>query len=105
MTTSPSHTLPKVALIATGGTIAGVAPTPLEQISYQAGVLGHADRNPGHDSAAVRPAFRPAFQTLVYPRGRAAGWLRPRRHWLDARLLGHFCGHRSQRRGRGAVSP
>lgn len=31
--------LPQVALIATGGTIAGVAPTPLEQISYQAGVL------------------------------------------------------------------
>ena len=28
-----------ITLIATGGTIAGVAPTPLEQISYQAGVL------------------------------------------------------------------
>ena len=38
MTTS-SSSLPKVALIGTGGTIAGVAPTPLEQISYQAGVL------------------------------------------------------------------
>lgn len=31
--------LPQVALLATGGTIAGVASTPLEQISYQAGVL------------------------------------------------------------------
>ena len=36
---SSAISLPKVALIATGGTIAGVAPTPLEQISYQAGVL------------------------------------------------------------------
>lgn len=36
---SSATSLPKVALIATGGTIAGVAPTPLEQISYQAGVL------------------------------------------------------------------
>ena len=34
-----STTLPCVALLATGGTIAGVAATPLEQISYQAGVL------------------------------------------------------------------
>ena len=39
MTTPTSPSLPKVALIGTGGTIAGVAPTPLEQISYQAGVL------------------------------------------------------------------
>lgn len=31
--------LPQVALLGTGGTIAGVADTPLEQISYQAGVL------------------------------------------------------------------
>jgi len=39
MTSNSSHPLPQVALIATGGTIAGVAATPLEQISYQAGVL------------------------------------------------------------------
>ncbi|SDF53571.1 asparaginase [Desulfovibrio legallii] len=32
--------LPQVALLATGGTIAGVAASPLEQIDYAAGVLG-----------------------------------------------------------------
>ena len=35
----PQVALPQVALLGTGGTIAGVADTPLEQISYQAGVL------------------------------------------------------------------
>ena len=35
----PQDALPQVALLGTGGTIAGVADTPLEQISYQAGVL------------------------------------------------------------------
>lgn len=37
--TQSQAALPQVALLGTGGTIAGVADTPLEQISYQAGVL------------------------------------------------------------------
>ena len=36
---SAAPSLPRVALLATGGTIAGVGPSPLEQISYRAGVL------------------------------------------------------------------
>lgn len=39
-TAAPAVSLPQVALLATGGTIAGVAASPLEQIDYAAGVLG-----------------------------------------------------------------